>query len=160
MVGYSQNLLLLYILLCVVILILVCVIAHLNKVHFMGFLRSYIKSVCLLVCDHHLTKCEWHVNETINLDKLTISQNTTLNDLRKIICSRKSEVSVERVSACNDIENLAEHGTHCTPFSYTNDVININIYIYIVLGGVVEVVSSIPAVGHKIFFSIFGIFDI
>ena len=28
------------------------------------------------------------------------------------------------------------------------------------LGGVVEVVSSIPAVGHKIFFSIFGIFDL
>ena len=29
-----------------------------------------------------------------------------------------------------------------------------------VLGGVVEVVSSIPAVGHKIFFSIFGIVDL
>ena len=29
-----------------------------------------------------------------------------------------------------------------------------------VLGGVVEVVSSIPAVGHKIFFSISGIVDL
>ena len=28
--------------------------------------------------------------------------NTKLSDLRKIICLRKSEVSVERISVCND----------------------------------------------------------
>ena len=30
--------------------------------------------------------------------------NTELNDLRKIICLRKSEVSVESISVCNVIE--------------------------------------------------------
>ena len=44
-----------------------------------------------------------------------------LNDLRKIICLRKSEVSVERISVYN-IENLAEYGIHCLPYSFTNDV--------------------------------------
>ena len=51
--------------------------------------------------------------------------NSELNDLRKNICLRKSEVSVERISVCNFIENLEEHGIHCLPCSYTNDVINI-----------------------------------
>ena len=51
--------------------------------------------------------------------------NTELHDLRKIICLRKSEVSGERISVCNVIENLVEHGIHCLPCSYTNDVINI-----------------------------------
>ena len=32
---------------------------------------------------------------------LKFIQNTDLNDLRKVICLRKSEVSVERTSACN-----------------------------------------------------------
>ena len=36
--------------------------------------------------------------------------NTELNDLRKIICLRKFEVSVERISVCNVTSNLAEHG--------------------------------------------------
>ena len=30
---------------------------------------------------------------------------------------RKSEVSVEKISVCNAIENLAEHGIHCLPCS-------------------------------------------
>ena len=38
--------------------------------------------------------------------------NTEFNDSRKIIYSRKSEVSVEGISVCNAIENLAEHGIH------------------------------------------------
>ena len=46
--------------------------------------------------------------------------NTELNDLRKIICLRKSEVSVDRISVCY-IKNLAEH---CLPCSCTNDDIN------------------------------------
>ena len=40
------------------------------------------------------------------------SPNTELNDLVKIICLRKPEVSVERISVCNITENLAEHGIH------------------------------------------------
>ena len=50
---------------------------------------------------------------------------TELNDLRKIICLRKYEVSGERISVCNVIKNLVEHGIHYLPCSYTNDVINI-----------------------------------
>ena len=38
--------------------------------------------------------------------------DSELNDLRKIICLRKSESSVERISVCNVIENVAEHGMH------------------------------------------------
>ena len=41
--------------------------------------------------------------------------NTQLHDLRIIICLRKSEVIVERISVCNVIENLMEHGKHCLP---------------------------------------------
>ena len=37
------------------------------------------------------------------------------NDFRNHICLRKSEVSVERISACNVIEILAEQGIHCLP---------------------------------------------
>ena len=57
---------------------------------------------------------------------------TELNDFRKIICLRNSEVSVERIVVCNHvIENLAEHGENehgvvCLPCSYTNDVIDIH----------------------------------
>ena len=36
---------------------------------------------------------------------------------------RKSEVTVERISMCDVIEKLMEHGIHCLPCSYTNDVI-------------------------------------
>ena len=34
---------------------------------------------------------------------------TKLNDLRIIICLRKSEISVEGISVCNFIEKLREH---------------------------------------------------
>ena len=50
--------------------------------------------------------------------------HTERNDLREIIRLRKSEVSVEIISFCNAIENLAEHGINCLPYSYDNDVIN------------------------------------
>ena len=43
--------------------------------------------------------------------------------LRIIICLRKSKVTVERVSVYNVIEKLMEHGLHCLPRSYTNDVL-------------------------------------
>ena len=49
--------------------------------------------------------------------------NTELNDLRKVICLRKSYVFVERITVCNVIENLAEIGIHCLSSSCTNDVI-------------------------------------
>ena len=45
--------------------------------------------------------------------------NKQLNDLRKIICLRKSEVSVEIFSVCKVIESLME-----MPRCYTNDVID------------------------------------
>ena len=53
----------------------------------------------------------------------------TLNDLIKIICVRDSEVNVERISVCNVIINLAEHGIHCLPYYYTNDGINVTVTI-------------------------------
>ena len=40
---------------------------------------------------------------------------TDLNDLRKIIYLRKSEVSFEIILVCNVTGNLAEHGIHCLP---------------------------------------------
>ena len=52
-----------------------------------------------------------------------ITFNTELNDLRKIICLRKSEISDEIISVCNVIEKLTEHGIHCLQCSGTNDVI-------------------------------------
>ena len=52
------------------------------------------------------------------------THNTELNDLRNIICLKKSEVSVERISVCNAIENLVEHSIHCLPGSYTNYVLH------------------------------------
>ena len=49
--------------------------------------------------------------------------NTELKDWRINICLRKSEVIVERISVCNVIKKLMEHGICCLPCSYTNDVI-------------------------------------
>ena len=48
--------------------------------------------------------------------------NTILIDLRIIIYLRKSEVTVETISVCNVIEKLMEHGIHCLPCSYSNDI--------------------------------------
>ena len=39
-------------------------------------------------------------------------ENTELNDLRMIICVRKPEVFVERISVCFVNEKLVEHGLH------------------------------------------------
>ena len=52
-----------------------------------------------------------------------MGKNTELNYLRKIIHLIKS-VSVKRISVCNAMEILAEHGIHCLTCSYTNDVID------------------------------------
>ena len=50
-----------------------------------------------------------------------------INDLRIIICSRKAEATVERISVCNVIEKIMEHGIHCLPYSYTyDDVIHLS----------------------------------
>ena len=52
--------------------------------------------------------------------------NTELNDLRKIICLRKSEVFVKKNSVFNVIhQNLVKHDIDYLPCSYTNDIINI-----------------------------------
>ena len=40
-----------------------------------------------------------------------------------MVCLRKSEVTVERISVCNVPEKLMEHGIHCLLCSYTIDVI-------------------------------------
>ena len=62
---------------------------------------------------------------TILLHNYTVCMlKTESNDFRKIICLRKSEVSDERISVCNLTENLAEHGIHYLPCSYTNNVID------------------------------------
>ena len=53
-------------------------------------------------------------------------KNMQLNNLRIVICLRKSEMIVERISVCNVIENLMEHGIQCLPCSYTNDIIDIS----------------------------------
>ena len=50
--------------------------------------------------------------------------NMESNDLRKIICVRKSEVSCERFSVFNVDKKVEEHGIHCLPCTYTNDIIN------------------------------------
>ena len=55
---------------------------------------------------------------------LLLSCNHELDDTRKIICLRKSEITVERISVCNVTEKSMEHGMHCLPRSCTNDVID------------------------------------
>ena len=42
--------------------------------------------------------------------------NRELNNLRKIICLRKSGVYVEGISVCNATEKLTEYGIHCLPY--------------------------------------------
>ena len=54
-----------------------------------------------------------------------VMENTELNDLRIIICLKKSDVTVERISVCNVTEKLMEHSIHCLPCSNTNDVIDL-----------------------------------
>ena len=40
-------------------------------------------------------------NTTVKVGKVIHTCNTELNDLRKNICLRKSEVTIERISVCN-----------------------------------------------------------
>ena len=56
---------------------------------------------------------------------IRFEKNLELNDLRIIICLRKSEDIVERISVCNVIEKLMEHGIHCLPCSFTNGIIDL-----------------------------------
>ena len=56
---------------------------------------------------------------------LIFTFNTKLNGLRTNILLRKSKVSVERISVCNVIENLVEHGIHCVPCFYTINVMDL-----------------------------------
>ena len=49
--------------------------------------------------------------------------NAELNGLRIIICLRKSEVIVERISVSYVVKILMGHGIHCLPCSYTNNVL-------------------------------------
>ena len=65
----------------------------------------------------------WYHKQYVNMQCL-VPYNTELNDLRKIICLRKPEVSVERISVSYVTENLAGHGIHCLPCSFNNDIIN------------------------------------
>ena len=44
---------------------------------------------------------------------------------RIIIYWRISEVTAARISVCNVIEKLMEHGIHCLPWSYTDNVIDL-----------------------------------
>ena len=42
-----------------------------------------------------------------------------------MICLRKSDVTVQRISVCNVTEKIKVHGIHCLSLSYTNDVIDL-----------------------------------
>ena len=57
-------------------------------------------------------------------DSSKTKKQNELNDLRKIICLRKSEVSIEKNTVCKVTENQAEHGIHSLPCSYISNVIN------------------------------------
>ena len=58
----------------------------------------------------------------------SIRYNTEVNDLRVIICLRKSKVPVDKIFVCNVTEKLMEHGIHCLLCSYTSDDINMISY--------------------------------
>ena len=73
---------------------------------------------CTLCIDVLMKPClHWY-----SILKGSRNAHKTLNYMTDL---RKSEVSIERTSICNVIENLAEKGKHCLPCSYTNDVINL-----------------------------------
>ena len=64
-----------------------------------------------------LPLCKYIQKKIVNM----IIINMEYNELRIIICLRKSEVTVERISVCNVTAKLMEHGICCQPFSYTYD---------------------------------------
>ena len=51
------------------------------------------------------------------------TDNSEFNDLRIMICWRNFEDTVERISVCNVIEKLMEHGIHCLSCSFTIDML-------------------------------------
>ena len=68
------------------------------------------------------TQKDGEKNKSDKMEQYMINKinNTELNDRRKTICLRKSEVSVERISVCNVIKNVG-----AWPCSNTNDVIDL-----------------------------------
>ena len=73
------------------------------------------KNLYILAFQH----CTYHNQMCLELSSPIYNMfNTKLNVLIKIICLRKSEVSVERISVCNVVENLAEHSIHSTMLLY------------------------------------------
>ena len=91
--------------------------------HVPAWLRGFTDDICpagsvlLLLLDDNLISSQHLVLTSIflSIDGLEFLQthrrtcNTKLNDSRKNIYLRKSDVSVERISVCNVIEQLAEH---------------------------------------------------
>ena len=59
------------------------------------------------------------------MENLLLLDVPILKHIRVVICLRKSEVTNERISVCYVIEKLMEHGIHCLPCSYTNDVMDL-----------------------------------
>ena len=49
--------------------------------------------------------------------------NTELNDLRKIICLRKTNLCLKEKQFLMFLKKLVEHGIHFLLFSYINDII-------------------------------------
>ena len=63
---------------------------------------------------HIFTVCLYSMLNLLNLKYMEFSE------LRKNICLRKYQVSVERISVCNVTVKLMEHGIHCLPCSDTS----------------------------------------
>ena len=61
----------------------------------------------------------------LTFDTASKNKKMELNDLRIIICLRKSEATVERISFCNVIEKMMEHCIQRLPCSYINDLIDL-----------------------------------
>ena len=66
---------------------------------------------------------------TLNREKneriLHFDYNRDLNEMRRIICLRKSEVTIERIPVCYVIEKSMEHVKHYLPCFYTYDIIEL-----------------------------------
>ena len=67
--------------------------------NFCDFIQVYV-----FTTNHHL--------KVFNFSPICVLVSHGINDLRIIICSRNSEVFVERISVCNVDETLEEHGIH------------------------------------------------
>ena len=67
----------------------------------------------------------WQVSMLQGNITLLSAKNTELNDLKIIVCLRKSEVSVQRISAVMSLNKLAEHSRYYLSCSYITNVINL-----------------------------------